>query len=309
MKYSKDLKLMVVNLHKSQEFSYRRLESLCKIPKSNIQRWVKKYTVINKTIKKKDNNNKILQFLKNSLSQNPFKRLRDLKYKIHKKFKVNLSIMTISKYLKRCGLSKKKVSIKNYNKDLKQHKIKKKEFIKMIKKINKDDIICIDETYVNQKIYSNYGWSKINTKLNKFRKITSLRKKSIMMAISNSRILDHEVINESYNAGKFEKYITNLIKNNNLTNKYILMDNVGFHKGKNIMELIKKSNNVIFIPPYSPEFNPVEELFSVLKSRIKNNLTVQKLGKNIDTFIGKFKKEVNNTNLLSKYYKRSFNII
>ena len=36
------------------------------------------------------------------------------------------------------------------------------------------------------------------------------------------------------------------------------MDNVSFHKSKEIKELIKQSSNTpLFIPPYSPELNPI----------------------------------------------------
>lgn len=53
--------------------------------------------------------------------------------------------------------------------------------------------------------------------------------------------------------------------------KVVIMDNVSFHKSK---EVITSSNNTmlspLFIPPYSPRCNPIEEVFSVMKRYHRN---------------------------------------
>lgn len=70
------------------------------------------------------------------------------------------------------------------------------------------------------------------------------------------------------------------------------MDNINFHKSKNIIEIIKKSNNeILFIPPYSPEFNPIEKVFSVFKAYINKNINPATKFKNIDNTIKFFLKK------------------
>ena len=50
------------------------------------------------------------------------------------------------------------------------------------------------------------------------------------------------------------------------------MDNVPFHKSKEVIALIEKSKNIpLFIPPYSPEFNGIENIFSILKSKVRRD--------------------------------------
>lgn len=49
-------------------------------------------------------------------------------------------------------------------------------------------------------------------------------------------------------------------KENNLENKAIIMDNASFHRKKILYELYSNSNKnlrLIFLPPYSPELNPI----------------------------------------------------
>ena len=48
------------------------------------------------------------------------------------------------------------------------------------------------------------------------------------------------------------------------------MDNVSFHHSKIIKNIFANSSNqLLFIPPYSPDFNPIEMVFSQFKSNIK----------------------------------------
>ena len=46
----------------------------------------------------------------------------------------------------------------------------------------------------------------------------------------------------------------------------IVMDNVPFHKGTKTREIIQKTGaKILFLPPYSPDFNPIEKDFATIK--------------------------------------------
>nr|CRH08295.1 Conserved protein of unknown function [Candidatus Magnetococcus massalia] len=48
----------------------------------------------------------------------------------------------------------------------------------------------------------------------------------------------------------------------------IVMDNASFHKKSEIADLLAEHGHVLFpLPPYSPDFNPIEESFAILKKR------------------------------------------
>ena len=48
------------------------------------------------------------------------------------------------------------------------------------------------------------------------------------------------------------------------------MDNLGAHKGEKVKHLIEsRAARVIFLPAYSPDFNPIEESFSKIKAILK----------------------------------------
>lgn len=53
----------------------------------------------------------------------------------------------------------------------------------------------------------------------------------------------------------------------------IVMDNAAFHRKKQLFDLAAKSNHkVLFLPPYSPELNPIENFWSWLKRKLKSTL-------------------------------------
>ena len=82
------------------------------------------------------------------------------------------------------------------------------------------------------------------------------------------------------------------------------MDNVSFHKSKRVAKIIEDSQNkILFIPPYSPDFNPIEEVFSKMKAYIKTYITPLTMNKDINIILKKF---VNLPCTFDGYYKHAF---
>lgn len=310
MTYSFDLINSALNYHKISKLSLRNVAKIFGISKSVLFNWTLNLPLkYNEKYNEKYNNSnnitpEMLKFLKRSLYLNPYQIQSEMIKKINKKFSLDLSVNIIKKMLKILNYTKKKASRRFYNKDLKKHKCNKREFKKKIKKINKDDIICLDEVGITRDTYKSFGYCHSTKRLEYYVDINSIRiKKSLIVAISNEKVIQYEILtNKNVNGEIFKKFIENLTKK--IKNKYILMDNINFHKSKNIIEIIKKSNNeILFIPPYSPEFNPIEKVFSVFKAYINKNINPTTKFKNIDNTIKFFFEKTTN---LNNYYIYSF---
>lgn len=58
---------------------------------------------------------------------------------------------------------------------------------------------------------------------------------------------------------------------------YLIMDNALIHTSKLIREVIEdRGYNCIYLPPYSPELNPIEQFWSVVKSAVKREFVLKK---------------------------------
>ena len=65
-------------------------------------------------------------------------------------------------------------------------------------------------------------------------------------------------------------------------NSTIILDNAAFHSTTKLNEMAKRlGHNILFLPPYSPDLNPIENDFAVLKKQNKmQNTTIDNLIKN-----------------------------
>lgn len=304
MTYSIDLITRIIRYKQVTNDTYRRISQLFDISKSIVHKWCTTFHL------KKDNNKvskmdkQHILFIKKSLDHKPFQTQQELLTKLNIKFNSFFTIHTIRSILKIIGYTKKKASRKLHNLNIKEHKKMQKEFKKKIKKINKNKLICIDEIGVTKNSFVNYGYCPSNKRLEYFIHYKELpKKKSIIVAIDSDKVLQHKII-ENGNANKiifieFMKQLTQTVKD-----KIFIMDNVKFHKNDIIRKLIEESNNtILFIPPYSPQFNPIEEVFSLFKSylikKINPLIGFDKLNHHIIQF---FKTATNFLN----YYEHAF---
>lgn len=55
----------------------------------------------------------------------------------------------------------------------------------------------------------------------------------------------------------------------------VILDNASFHKSKKSVEIIQQAGcEVLFLPPYSPDLNPIEKVWANFKKKVKEVLTV-----------------------------------
>jgi transposase len=68
----------------------------------------------------------------------------------------------------------------------------------------------------------------------------------------------------------FETYIEHFLTPVLRPGQVIVMDNLGAHKGEGVRKLIEAQGcEVLFLPPYSPDLNPIEEAFSKMKALLR----------------------------------------
>lgn len=294
--YSKDLVLRAINLYNRFK-NYRYVGSLLNIGKSTIHRWVNNihYRIDKTCIPIND----IMASIKNLLDKNKFITIKKIKDRIYKQYNHNFSMSFIYTIIvRKLKYSYKKVTHKLYNKSVLQLKKLQQKFMNKIQNINFNNIICIDESYFYSNTTSDYGWCKKGLRLTSYIK-SNPTKYSLLLAITNKNIIHYEIHTTNINSTIFKHFIT--ILTNRFKNYYFLMDNVSFHKSKDIMHTIINSNNhLLFIPPYSPEYNPIEEVFSFIKNKLKRSQL-----KNKQKYIKSILKRIKRSHL-TNYYKHSF---
>src|SRR5262245_64197539 len=72
------------------------------------------------------------------------------------------------------------------------------------------------------------------------------------------------------NGERFLAYIEQVLVPTLRPGDIVVMDNLGSHKGKAVRRAIRKAGaKLIFLPKYSPDLNPIEQVFAKLKSLLR----------------------------------------
>jgi transposase len=68
----------------------------------------------------------------------------------------------------------------------------------------------------------------------------------------------------------FETYVEQVLAPTLRRDQVVVMDNLSAHKGERVKELIEeRSCELVYLPSYSPDFNPIEEAFSKIKGLLR----------------------------------------
>ena len=94
---------------------------------------------------------------------------------------------------------------------------------------------------------------------------------AVLSAISLDKGQEHfKIFDDSVNVAKFKQYLRELRDKNGNEKIAIFLDNLSAHRSdKSKEEASKLGFRFIFNVPYSPEYNPIEFVFSKVKSRFR----------------------------------------
>jgi len=78
------------------------------------------------------------------------------------------------------------------------------------------------------------------------------------------------VFDQPINGEWFKAYVEQELVPTLRPGDVVIMDNLGSHKGKAARQAIRRAGaHLIFLPPYSPDLNPIEQVFAKLKTLLR----------------------------------------
>lgn len=149
----------------------------------------------------------------------------------------------------------------------------REEFAELQKITPARRFICIDESNAKTNIARLYGRSEKG-----FRCICGVKGsyKSVTMlsAIWSDGKTESLVFEGATDKAMFEAYIEKCLLPELKDWDIVVMDNLSSHKSAKIIELIEsKKAKTLYLPPYSPDLNPIEMMWSKIKAYLKDAVT------------------------------------
>lgn len=150
---------------------------------------------------------------------------------------------------------------------------KRRKYLEMIKDIDPKMFVYIDESGIEMNICKDRGWGKKGKLLPGQRSGKYYERTNIVAGLNCNKSIAPFVFNGSCNTELFENWVEQFLIKELLPGQVVVMDNASFHKSQKTRELIESAQcTLIFLPPYSPDFNPIEKFWANMKRWIKQQI-------------------------------------
>jgi transposase len=152
-------------------------------------------------------------------------------------------------------------------------------------------LVFIDETWVKTNMAPLRGWGPRGQRLQARVPHNHWKTLTFVAALRVDRVDAPWVIDGPINGELFALYVENVLVPTLAKGDIVILDNLGSHKGKRAHRAIRQAGaHLLFLPPYSPDLNPIEQLFAKLKHLMRKaeartvEDTWRKVGELLDLF-------------------------
>lgn len=152
-------------------------------------------------------------------------------------------------------------------------------------------MVFIDETWVKTNMTRSHGRCAKGRRLVAKVPHGRWRTLTFLAALRVDRIDAPCVLDGPINGLSFKAYVEQSLVPTLAPGDIVIMDNLGSHKGRPIRKAIRGAGaKLLFLPPYSPDLNPIEQVFAKLKTLMRKAAertaeeTWRRLGKLLDQF-------------------------
>lgn len=201
-----------------------------------------------------------------------------MRQKLIDEFNIQPSIMSIHRYIKSFNYTLKRTTLiperRNDGKTIDAREAYSNMFFNLLSDFDESRLYFVDEVGFNISMRSKIGRSLRGK--NATHVVPGLRSRNISVccAITKCGISKYHPQTSAYNTNSFKSFISSLMEYIRLENpgkSAIIMDNVPFHKNVGVKEIIEEEGHIlIFLPPYSPFLNPIENMFAKWKQSIRS---------------------------------------
>lgn len=137
-------------------------------------------------------------------------------------------------------------------------------------RLDRKRLVFIDETSVATTIARLYGWAPQGERLVQKLPHRNWKTVTFIAALRHNRVTAPFVLEGPMTGEMFKAYTEQFLAPTLKRGDIVFMDNVSVHKVDGIEEAIKARGAILFyLPAYSPDFNPIEQLFAKLKALLR----------------------------------------
>lgn len=218
---------------------------------------------------------------------------------LNEKFDLDVGGSTVSLHLKKLGLSYQKPWFHAYEQDpAKVERFLQDTFPRIQRLAEKmgADIAFEDEAGVGLQTHAGKTWGQAGTTPEV--PVTGKRGGyNMLSAVTAAGALRFSIIDGKINSKKYLDFLRQLLRGRT-TPLILIVDGAPFHRSKKVRDFVRSHRRqirVYFLPGYSPELNPDEQVWNIVKSKgvgRKSNKTKSELRKKVDSALRSLQRDV-----------------
>jgi transposase len=146
-------------------------------------------------------------------------------------------------------------------------------FRRELEKFNGQPVFYLDECGVDHRLYRESGRAPRGERI--YQAVAGKRRErtSIIAASQRGKLVAPLVFQGSCNAEVVDVYFEQVLLPELPPGSVIVLDNARFHQSPTTQQLVAAAGcQLLFLPPYSPDLNPIEHLWAAFKTRLRKDL-------------------------------------
>jgi putative transposase len=148
-------------------------------------------------------------------------------------------------------------------------------------------VVFEDEASISNTATVSYDWSERGKQPKICQPQRKKERKTIFGCVCPANGALVTAVEDRGNTSTFFRFLVKTAKHFDGKKVYMLLDNVRFHHAKRLKPILEKYSHkieLIFLPPYSPDLNPIERVWWLMRKKVTHNRWVQSMEKRINEF-------------------------
>jgi transposase len=140
------------------------------------------------------------------------------------------------------------------------------------REVDAERLVFVDEMGANVSLSPLYAWSRKGQRAFGSAPRNWGKNVTLLASITREGLGPCLAVEGSTTREVFETYLEQVLAPTLRPGQMVVMDNLSAHKGGRVKEIVEgRGCELVYLPPYSPDFNPIEQAFSKVKGLLRRS--------------------------------------
>lgn len=181
-----------------------------------------------------------------------------------------VSKATMGRSVRRAGLTRKRKRFRPSERERPDVEKKREAFVTEVQSKDAERLVFLDESGCNIAMAPSYGWAPRGEPALDYKPANWGKNVTMVAAITLQGVIAHDNFEGAMNTPRFLAFLNAKLCPALLPGDVVVMDNLRPHHAPGVRELVEATGaELLYLPPYSPDLNPIELMWSSVKHHLR----------------------------------------